>query len=368
VPRPTRPLYAARRWRVVAGAALALLACASIGPVAVPWAQAGADQLAFVAGSAAGPDLYVIDVSRSRMTRLARNLADGAGPVWSPDGAQLAFTARAGQASAIFVVRSDGSGLRQLAPGRSLSWSPDGTRIAFGATQGDDEEVFVLDLRSMRSERLTTQQGRDITPLWSPDGAGIAFASGRGESSRLQGLEYGTEIYLMNADGSAARALTASNACGLANESEGKLNQLGRAAWTPDGRRLLYRAGVCKFDCKVCVIDVVDGRVSPLVAERMVGDFAVSPDGKAVAYAWNRQILVMDLATGARRPLVQGAWGPAWSPDGRRIAFLVPASQEVGARSYHIETIEPDGRNRRRVTTQSGEYWSLTWSPPIPRP
>lgn len=124
-----------------------------------------------------------------------------------------------------------------------------------------------------------------------------------------------------------------------------------------------YRAGVCKMDCKVCVVDLVDGRVYPLVNERMVRGFALSADGRSVAYSWSQQIFVTDLDTGARRPLVQGAWGPAWSRDGRRIAFLVSASQDVNARDYHIETIEPDGRNRRRVTRRSGNYWSLTWSP-----
>jgi Tol biopolymer transport system component len=172
----------------------------------------------------------------------------------------------------------------------------------------------------------------------------------------------------MNADGSAVRALTANNACGLANESEGKLNSLGKAAWTPDGRRLLYRAGVCKTDCKVCVIDLGTGRVSPLVNERMVRGFALAPDGRSVAYTWNRQILVMDLESGARGPLVQDAWGPAWSREGRRIAFLVAEHPDASARLYHIETIAPN-RDRRRVSQRAGNYWALTWSPaPVSRP
>ena len=92
------------------------------------------------------------------------------------------------------------------------------------------------DGRETQVRRLvTTQAGRDITPLWSLDGTRIAFASGRSESSRLQGFEYGAEIYLMVADGSAARALTANNACGLASDGEGKLNGLWGA---PPGRRM----------------------------------------------------------------------------------------------------------------------------------
>jgi hypothetical protein len=40
-----------------------------------------------------------------------------------------------------------------------------------------------------------------------------------------------------------------------------------------------------------------------------------------------------------------------------------PASRDVNARDDQIVTIEPDGRNRRRVTRRSGHYWSLAWSP-----
>ncbi len=348
----------ARLW-----AGLGLVSCVSVGPGVADAPVAGADRLAFVEESAAGQDVHVIDVSRSTTTRLARGLAEVEGPAWSPDGTRLAFAAKSGGTSAVFVVRSDGTRLERLATGQSPSWSPDGTKIAYAARQNDAEEIFVASLDSPRSQRLTVHAGRDVTPLWAPDGTRIAFASGRGESSRLQGFEYGSEIYLMNADGSSVRALTGSNACGLASESEGKLNSLGQAAWTPDGRRLLYRAGVCKMDCKVCVIDLATGRVSPLVNERMVRGFALAPDGRSVAWSWNREIIVTDLETGARRQLVRDAWGPAWSRDGRRIAFLVSASQDLSARLYHIETIDPDGRNRRRVSQRSGNYWALAWAP-----
>ena len=50
--------------------------------------------------------------------------------------------------------------------------------------------------------------------------------------------------------------------------------------------------------------------------------------------------------------------GPVWSPAGTRLAF---------AASRRVETIDPDGRNRRRVSQRSGNYWALASSPP-PRP
>jgi len=55
--------------------------------------------------------------------------------------------------------------------------------------------------------------------------------------------------------------------------------------------------------------------------------------------------------------------GPAWSRDGTRIAVLVSASPDVHARQYQIETIDPAGGDRRRLTARPGHYRSLTWSP-----
>ncbi len=143
-------------------------------------------------------------------------------------------------------------------------------RIAFAAPQNGGEEIFVVRVDSKAQERLTASPGATSRRSGRRLAAASPSRRRRSESSRLQGREYGTEIHLMGADGSGVRALTGGNACGLATESEGKLNSLDQADWTSDGRRLLYRAGVCKMDCTVCVVDVDAGRVHPLVAERMV--------------------------------------------------------------------------------------------------
>jgi Tol biopolymer transport system component len=337
--------------------------CLLAAPGGAEQNPAGADRLAFISDGDGGQNLYVIDVTRAITTRLTTGQPQIDSPSWAPDGGRLAFASTSGAAASIFVVNRDGTGLRRLAAGRSPAWSPDGTRIAFAATQGDNEDIFLLTLDTSTERRVTTHPSRDFSPRWAPDGTRIAFASSRGESSRLSGREYGSEIYLMSADGSAVTALTGHNACGLAHDGEGKLNSLGEAAWTPDGRRLLYRAGSCKFDCKVCVIDVTQGRVSPLTTERPATAFSLSPDGRSVAYSSSQGIFVTDLGGGAARAVAPAAWGPAWSRDGKRIAFLVSAGPDVHARQYHIETIDPAGGNRQRLTARAGHYWSLTWSP-----
>ena len=84
---------------------------------------AGAERLAFVAETTGSQEVHVVDVTPSTTTRVARALAEVESLTWSPDGARLAFSARSGGPSSVFVVQSDGTQLRSLATGRSPSWS-----------------------------------------------------------------------------------------------------------------------------------------------------------------------------------------------------------------------------------------------------
>lgn len=352
----------ARRGSLILGRGLLVSGLLAVTVAAGPPAG-DTERLAFVADRDGAQDLHVLDVTRRTTTRLASGHSQIETPIWASDGSRLAFASTSGGASSIFVVNRDGTGLRRLAAGRSPAWSPDGTRIAFAATERGNEDIFVLGLDTSTRRRVTTHPSPDFSPQWAPDGARIAFASSRGDSSRLAGREYGSEIYVMDADGSGVRALTGRNACGLFHDGEGKLNSLGAAAWTPDGRRLLFRAGSCKFDCRVCVVDMTEGRVRPLSSERPAIAFSLSPDGRSVAYSSNPGLFVTDLEGGTARALAPDGWGPAWSRDGRRIAFLVSAGPDVYARQYHIEAIDPAGGNRQRLTAQAGRYGLLTWSP-----
>ncbi len=60
---------------------------------------------------------------------------------------------------------------------------------------------------------------------------------------------------------------------------------------------------------------------------------------------------------------------PVWAPDGSRLAFASTSGAASSifvvnyARHYHIETIDPAGGSRQRLTAQAGPYGLLTWSP-----
>ena len=106
-------------------------------------------------------------------------------PAWSPDGTRIAFV-RGGYAEVaddeptpayanrnVWVVDSDGSGLRQVTDGRwhgSADWSPDGQRLV------TDSESRVVELGVDGSDRRVLLEGEYGDQSWSPDGEALVLA------------------------------------------------------------------------------------------------------------------------------------------------------------------------------------------------
>ncbi len=114
-------------------------------------------------------------------------------PVWSPDDKQIAFSGSRGGISDLYIVNSDGKGLRQLTNDLygdlQPAWSPDGRRIAFATERSPETDlsilklskwrIAVMDVQSGAIDVLPNQGGLNLNPQWSPDGGELAFISDR---------------------------------------------------------------------------------------------------------------------------------------------------------------------------------------------
>jgi Tol biopolymer transport system component len=205
---------------------------------------------------------------------------------------------------------------------------------------------------------------------------GSASAAFPGKNGRIA---FGSqnEIYSVNPDGTGLTRLT----------QQDNLNRLGASLprWSPDGRRIAYRQNVRFCDlsehdslCEsVVTIRVMNADGSGQVELRRgmadVTSLTWSSDGSKIAFASPSttfpqtsasRIWIMNADGSALTNLTLGA-GPAWSPDGGRIAFS--GFVNIGAGTFEIFTIRPDGTERTRVTHADPSDFVIfetpNWSP-----
>ena len=308
------------------------------------WGHLGAilDYQTLVTASEDGDRVAVVSLhGRGSIPGLGRALFCAEPPLaaGSPRASRrIAFTSSIGPGpSPLYVANADGSRQRWLTLSAWIFghvWSPDGRTIAFENLRGGNAEIYVVNADGSGQRRLTRNPARDFAPAWSPDGRRIAFVRDR---------THGPEVYVMNADGSRQLRLV----------PRGR-----RPLWSPDGRRLAFTRG--QGGGSVYIVNV-DGSEERNVTRGSVRDFAWSPDGRAIAFdsarAGNSEIYVVNSDGGGLRRLTRNAGpdlAPAWSPDGRRLAF---------ARDGEIYIVNADGRGLRRLTRNPASDSSPVFSP-----
>ena len=226
--------------------------------------------------------------------------------------------------------------------------APDGRSYAFVAL-GD-----LWRLTAGRLERLTADLFVETDPQFSPDGASLVYATDRGGSM---------ELWLRTLATGADRQLTRSGGAAL-------------PAWTPDGARIVFQVQR-GLGTEIQAVDVTTGDTKPIRANLFQPSRAsFSPDGRYLAVAALRansakyregrnDILIIATDGSPDRWVIppagrgigaRGIDGPVWSPDGKRMAFIVDGlawSQPVDA------TGEPAGPPIRHSDELAN---SLSWT------
>jgi len=285
-------------------------------------------KIAFASDRAGDSDVWVMEADGSNPVNLtltppgSPHLPSDHDPVWSPDGARIAFVSDRDQFdnSDIYVMNADGTGVVRLTndPGDDLepSWSPDGTRIAFTSKREGSADIFILTVDGAFIMNLTrAPSSADFEPAWSPDGSKIAFTTDR-DGSR-GGIQ---DIFVMNADGTGPPM-------NLTDNREGDGSGLNRsAAWSPDGRIILFSKTEFLPEGNQTTVWMMDG-----------------DDGED------------------QQPLTDGGSDlkPAWSPDGQHIAF----TRAAPAGPAEIIVMNLDGSGQSNLTNHTAHDEAPDWQP-----
>jgi Tol biopolymer transport system component len=290
------------------------------------WAPTG-DLIAFAregdACRGTGESLFLV----SRLGGMLRSLGAGESPSFSPDSSRVAYTAR----GRLYVAETRGRGLDELGPGSSPSWGPAG-RVAFL----DAGALWVVDPGTRERTRI---RGGDLVgrSSWLRDGSGVVVAR------RVGGDDATRQLVRVELDGS-LRELT---------EPHGSVAD---PEVTPDGRTVVFARRPVGGTWRIARVGVGGGDVEELTAGNVDQRFFdVSPDGDWLAYTglkaadeaglWLRRI------SGGGGGAELGVDGhpfsaPAWSADGRRIAF----AQGRECLRWGIYVIDAVTRGDRRIS------------------
>lgn len=165
--------------------------------------------LVFSAKRGTHDDIVILDpASNKEIRRIPVDLSGVTTPSFSPDGKQIVFSGLDGGESDLFIVNSDGTGMRRLTHDRYAAlhpvFSPDGKQIAFTTDRGpgtDFKELvfgnFRIATMDISTGRITVlpgmDQGRNVNPQWAPDGRSIAFISDRSGVSNIFLYDFDTE-------------------------------------------------------------------------------------------------------------------------------------------------------------------------------
>jgi Tol biopolymer transport system component len=295
--------------------------------------------IAYVSEEQGQRDLFVSRVAGGGRIRLTNDQESESNPRFSPDGERILFTRVGASAPEIWVAPTlGGESTHLVAHAFDAAWSLDGTRIAFVSRPPGEPDALVTAAANGTDARVIMHSDGALPffscPAWSPDKKELAVTRSTGGIAG--------ELWLVPLGGGVPRRVS--------NDDAGIFSK--QPVFTPDGRGLVHQSN--RGGATNLWILYPDGnRLERLTTGPGPDGFpSVARDG-SIAFANERSrvsLIVQDLASGQTRDVLAHSftiWGPAFSPDGREIAF----SRAESDGSWHIWIVAVQGGTERRLTS-----------------
>ncbi len=294
-------------------------------------------------------------------------------PVVSPDGTTIVFTQSSldldanRRRSDLWLVKTDGSGLRQLttdpASDSSPVWHPDGTAVFFSSSRSGSSQVWRLDLASGAQTQVTSLPLDVNAFALSPDGTRLIVA-----------LDVFVDCATLECTKQRLEEKEKSKATGQIYD---RLFVRHWDTWSDGRRSHLFVIPVAGGT----PVDVTKGMDGDAPGKPFGGadEFAFTPDGRGVVFSmrvagreepWSTNFdLYVVPADGSAAPrnltAANKAWdtGPSFSPDGRTLAYRAMSRPGYEADRFHIVLRGwPDGPERVLAERWDRSPNELVWS------
>ncbi len=236
--------------------------------------------------------------------------------------------------------------------------SPDGEWVAYTISTTNLEkdksksQIWMVSTQGGNPIPLTMSSESVGGPKWSPDGKYLSFTASRGEGARSQ-------VWVLDRRGGEARQLT--------DVDQG----VGDYEWSPDGSKLLLT--VRDADTTAASEGSGEGAGRPRVREPwVINRLQFKRDGRGYLTDTRKtHLYVFDVESEKLTQITSGKWdegGPAWSPDGSKVAFSSNRTEDPDSNSnsdiWVVSASNTDkGGTLVRITDYVGGDGSPAWSP-----
>ena len=355
-------------------------------------------------------DLWTVPRAGGEAKRLTAGAGIKSNPAFSPDGSQIAFNGEYDGNVDVFVIPAEGGIPKRLtwhpASDLALGWTPDGKRVLFTSTRASFSrfrELFTVGLDGGMAEKVELPMGYEAA--YSPDGSQLAYVPiGRAFTSwkRYRGGE-ATPIWIATlATGHIEKVpRDASNDYNpmwsgekvyFLSDRDGPVTLYSYDVRSKQVKRLLDNNGydlksasvgpgaiVCEqfgalqlYDLKSGKTTAVNVHISGDMAEvrehfvnvgKQLQNAHISPTGARAVFEARGEIITVPADKGDARNLTNTSAvmerDPAWSPDGKTIAYF---SDESGEYALHLRPQSGMGEVKK-INLGPGFYFAPRWSP-----
>ena len=240
----------------------------------------GYGQVAFASDRTGVSQIWIINSDGSGLRQVTDSQWGACQPDWSPDGERLVYVSpceenqEVYENASLFIINADGSGVETLPSpdggGFDPAWSPDGTSIIFTSIRNNFRpQLFIVDLGTKEETQLSVDNWRDSMPEWYPDGSKILFVTTRNGPY---------QIWTMNPDGTEQLRFSAS----------GSLWDT-YPVWSPDGSVIIFsqrpQGGVPRLmGARYPDGGTAEFQIYPVHGSVPMREANISPDGRWLAF------------------------------------------------------------------------------------